>query len=94
MATLHRTESGVAYIKLTWLELAEYSGNMRPICDFCIQDLTVGDITLVPILNQALCPKCAREYLQRAMRYPEDAAIEQQCEAFWKGFYDLHEEGD
>lgn len=94
MATLHRTESGVAYIKLAWKELAEYSGDMQPVCDFCMQDLTVSEITLVPILNQALCPKCAREYLQRAMRYPEDASIEQRREAFWKTFYDLHEEGN
>lgn len=94
MAALHRTKSGVAYIKLNWLELAEYSGNMRPVCDFCIQNLIGETITLVPILNQALCPACAKDYLKRARRYPEDAAIEHKREAFWKEFYDLHEEGD
>lgn len=92
MATLYRTESGVAYVKMVWQELAEYSGSTKPVCDFCMQDLTVSDITLAPILNQALCPKCAQEYLQRAMRYPKDAAIERKREAFWKEFYDLHKE--
>ena len=51
MATLYRTESGVAYVKMVWQELAEYSGSTKPVCDFCMQDLTVSDITLVPILN-------------------------------------------
>ncbi len=95
MAILHRTKSGIAYIKLTWLELARYSGNMQPVCDFCVQDLIgYSDVTLVPILNQALCPACAKGYLKGAKRYSEDAAIEQKREAFWKNFYDLHEEGD
>lgn len=92
MADFHRTKTGVASIRLTWLELANYSGSMQPVCDFCVKDLIgFGNITLVPILNQALCQECAKDYLRRARRHPEDAAIEKKREMFWKGFYDLQE---
>ena len=36
----YRTETGVGYIKLTWLDLVRYSGTMAPICDFCASALT------------------------------------------------------
>lgn len=39
MAKFLRNEKDVAYIKLTWLELAEYSHNMSPVCDECLKDL-------------------------------------------------------
>ena len=36
----YRTETGVGYIKLTWLDLVRYSGMMAPICDFCASALS------------------------------------------------------
>lgn len=87
----YRTETGVGYIKLTWLDLVRYSGMMAPICDFCASALTgEQDVTLIPAINQALCPKCAEKYLKTARPYPEDAPIVRRREAFYMNFYDLH----
>lgn len=76
MATFHRTPRGSAYLDISWLELSEYSHNPIPVCDECLQDMRgLKSITLIPILNQAYCPRCATSVLRRLGRYPEDAAI-------------------
>ena len=90
MATFSRTEAGVAIIRITCPELTAYSGDPNPVCDFCLAPLR-GErrIALVPVLNQALCPGCAREYIKEARSYPEDAWIEARREKFWMEFYGL-----
>ena len=86
----YRTESGVGYIKMTWLDLARYSGMMSPICDFCATKLTgERNVTLIPALNEALCPKCAEKYLKTARLIPEDAPIVRRREEFYMNFYGL-----
>lgn len=92
MAKFARTKTGVAYIKLDWTELINYSKIGFPVCDFCMKDLIgYNNVTLVPILNQALCPECAEEFLKRAKSYPEDAAIEAKREKFYMEFFGLTE---
>jgi len=92
MAAFHRSDSGVAHITLSWLELARYSKNSSPVCDHCLKSLVgYAEITLVPILNEALCAKCAEEYLQRARPHPEDANIEAMRVQFYKDYFGLEE---
>lgn len=68
MATFHRTPRGSAYLDISWLELSEYSHNPIPVCDECLQDMRgLKSITLIPILNQAYCPRCATS-VARAIR--------------------------
>ena len=91
----YRTKTGVGYIKMTWLDLVRYSGMIAPICDFCATPLSgEQDVTLIPALNQTVCPKCAEKYIKTARPYPEDAPIVQRREAFYKKFYGLDGEKD
>ena len=92
MATCGRTETGVMILHITSPELTAYSGDPNPVCDFCLSPLR-GEkrIALVPVLNQALCTRCAKEYVRRAQSYPEDAWIEARREKFWLDFYGLRE---
>lgn len=81
MATFHRTPRGFAYLDISWLELSEYSRNTIPVCDGCLQDMRgLKSITLIPIMDQAYCPRCATSVLRRLGGYPEDAAIEKRRE--------------
>lgn len=92
MASFGRTPGGVAIIQITSTELTAYSGMADPVCDFCLAPLRrEKKIALVPVLNQALCPVCAKEYVKRARSYPEDAEIEAKREKFWMDFYGLKE---
>lgn len=93
MATFHRTANGAAYLNITCEELSGYSGMERPVCDECLQSLVdCQSITLVPILNEAYCPKCSTERLARIRRYPEDRPIEERREQFWKNYFGIQEE--
>ena len=98
MATFHRTPRGSAYLDISWLELSEYSHNPIPVCDECLQDMRgLKSITLIPILNQAYCPRCATSVLRQLGRYPEDAAIEKRRERFWLDYFgleDINEKGE
>lgn len=98
MATFHRTPRGSAYLDISWLELSEYSHNPISVCDECLQDMRgLKSITLIPILNQAYCPRCATSVLRRLGRYPEDAAIEKRRERFWLDYFgleDINEKGE
>lgn len=98
MATFHRTPRGSAYLDISWLELSEYPHNPIPVCDECLQDMRgLKSITLIPILNQAYCPRCATSVLRRLGRYPEDAAIEKRRERFWLDYFgleDINEKGE
>lgn len=93
MAKFLRNEKGVAYIKLTWLELAKYSQNMSPVCDGCLKDL-IGyeNLILIPLLNEAFYSKCGMETLARVKKYPEDAKIEKRREDFYKNYFGIEEE--
>ena len=81
MATFHRTPRGSAYLDISWLQ------DMRGL----------KSITLIPILNQAYCPRCATSVLRRLGRYPEDAAIKKRRERFWLDYFgleDINEKGE
>ena len=77
MGKYHRTKDGTAWLEITWLDLMAYSGNPCPICDECGKDLIGCDnIMLIPILNEAFCPKCGQAKLSSLHSYPEDRPIE------------------
>ncbi|MEG1515709.1 MAG: hypothetical protein RSD95_12545, partial [Clostridia bacterium] len=85
----HRNKNGVGWFKITWLDLARYSGNMMPICGECLNDL-VGrnNITLIPILNEAYCPKCAPSVLKFIDHIcDEDKPIADRRERFYADYF-------
>ena len=82
MAEFHRTETGTPYLTITWLELAEYSENNRPICDECLTSLIgCNEVVLLPILNEAYCTRC-----------PGDIPIEERRAQFYKDYFKIREE--
>ena len=93
MAEFHRTEAGTPYLKITWLELARYLRDDRPICDECLTSLIgCNEVVLLPILNEAYCPRCSKARLARVYRYPEDIPIEERCAQFYKDYFKIREE--
>ena len=90
MAKYHKTKDGTAWLEITWLDLMAYSNNPCPICDECGKDLIGCDhIVLIPILNEAFCPKCGKAKLSSLHRYPEDRLIEERRERQWMQFLEL-----
>ncbi|MCF8017796.1 MAG: hypothetical protein K9L62_00225 [Vallitaleaceae bacterium] len=90
MAKFYRAENGISWLKITWLELAEYSSNMTPICDECLKDLIgYNDIVLIPLLNQAYCHECGKKVLKRMVNYPEDRPYAKSKELFWLDYFGL-----
>lgn len=93
MAEFHRTKAGTPYLKITWLELAKYSENACPICDECLTSLIgCNEVVLLPILNEAYCPKCGKARLARVHRYPEDIPFEERRAQFYKDYFKIREE--
>lgn len=93
MAEFHRTERGTPWLKITWMELCEYSDNACPICDECLTSLVGCDeIVLILIFNEAFCPKCGKERLARTRRYSEDIPIEEHRAQFYKDYFKIREE--
>ena len=93
MATFHRTANGIAWLKITWLDLVKYSENPAPVCDECTNPLFgCNDVVLIPILNQAYCPECSEKVLSRMRRYPEDRPIEERREQFWLQYFGITEQ--
>lgn len=92
MASFFRKANGTAYFKINFIELMNCTNNARPICDNCLTSLIgEGDITLIPILNEAFCPKCATERLEWVRKYPEDAAIEKSYEQYYLKCFKLQD---
>jgi hypothetical protein len=92
MAEFHRAANGAGWLKITWLELAVYSENAKPICDECLKSLIGCDeVVLLPILNEAYCPVCGPERIARLHRYPEDRATEKRREQFWINYFEIKE---
>jgi len=92
MAKFNRTVTGLAWLEITWQELAAYSDNARPICDECFKSLIPHpSVVLLPILNEAYCPECGKQVLQRVKKYPEDRHIEERREKFWLNYFGLEE---
>lgn len=90
MAEFNRAANGAAWLKITWLELAQYSDNPTPICDECLKSLIgCNDVVLLPILNEAYCPECGEKVLARLHRYPEDRHIEERREQFWLNYFGI-----
>ena len=93
MAEFHRTETGTPYLTITWLELAEYSENARPICDECLTSLIgCNEVVLLPILNEAYCTKCGKARLAHSHRCPGDIPIEERRAQFYKDYFKIREE--
>lgn len=92
MAKLLRTDKGIGYLTLDYIELVEYTGNPRLICDECLKPLSrANTITLVPILNEAFCDVCYKERLERLEDYPEDRTIRARREEHFKRYFNLEE---
>lgn len=92
MAKFSRHKNGIGWLKITWLELAKYSGNMAPICDECVKDIIgFSNIVLIPILNQAYCPECGKAVLDRMYNYPEDRPIAERREQFYLNYFGIKE---
>ena len=51
------------------------------VCDHCNQMPETG--YLVAVLNHWLCPKCTKEFLERAVRYDEDIPIEKRNHEYY-----------
>ena len=92
MAKFFRHSNGIGWLKITWLELAKYSSNMAPVCDECLKDLIgFSNIVLIPVLNQAYCPECGKEVLNRMHNYLEDRSIEERREQFYLNYFGIKE---
>lgn len=92
MAVLFRDQKGIAFLKITWLDLVKYSECISPVCDSCLTSLVgMDDVILIPILNQAYCLKCGAEVLKMLKRYPEDMEVEERREKFWLDYFGIKE---
>jgi predicted amidophosphoribosyltransferase len=92
VAKLFRHSNGIGWLKITWLELAKYSGNLAPICDQCLKDIAgFPNIGLIPLLNQAYCPECGKAGLARMHNYPEDRPIAERREQFYMNYFGVKE---
>lgn len=92
MAKFSRHKNGIGWLKITWLELAKYSGNMMPICGDCLKDLVgYSNVVLIPILNEAYCPECGKAVLDRMHNYPEDRPIAERREQFYLNYFGIKE---
>lgn len=94
MAKFYRHKNGIGWLKITWLELAKYSENMIPVCDECLKDLIgFSNIVLLPILNEAYCPECGKQVLNRIQSYhPEDRPIAKRREEFYLNYFGIEED--
>lgn len=92
MAKFFRNKNDIGWLKITWLELANYSGNMMPICGECLKDLIgFSNVVLIPILNEAYCPECGKQVLDRIQDYPEDRPIRAKREQFYLNYFGIKE---
>jgi predicted amidophosphoribosyltransferase len=92
MSTFHRTPRGIGYLKITWLELMQYSRNPHPVCDLCDRPVSGhDDIVLIPLLNQAYCPACGNAVANRMKNYPEDRQYAREKERFWLDYFKIEE---
>lgn len=88
MALLLYANNGAPWFNISSRELIGYSGNDYPICDDCMKSLIgCSDIVLIPILNEAYCPKCGKTKLAQLGRYPEDAITEQRRTRFYAEYF-------
>lgn len=77
MAKFHPNGKKTPWFEINWEELVSCTENPAPICDECLQSLIGCDeIILIPILNEAFCPKCGKMRLPLVHCYPEDRPIE------------------
>ena len=92
MAKFYRTEKGIGYLIIGFMELIEYSHNGFPVCDNCLKDLIgYNDIMLIPYENQAYCKVCGTKRLKELIPYEEDNAIREKREQFWLDYFKIKE---
>lgn len=88
MAKFRHSENGTPWFSITAKELIAYSGDDYPICDDCTASLQErADIVLIPILNEAFCPKCGQNKLAHMARYSVDTDIEQRRTEFYLEYF-------
>ena len=93
LAEFHRTKNGTPWLEITCEELSGYSGMDNPICDNCLSRLAgVCNIILLPILNEAYCPKCGKERLDKIRPYSGDRFIEERRTRFYLEYFGLQED--
>lgn len=90
MATFHISANNIGYLEMSYGELMSYSRIPELVCDDCNALLKHDEVvTVVPILNEGVCPRCAPDKLSRVKDYPEDRPIRERREKFWCDFYGI-----
>lgn len=89
MAKIVENPKGFKVIEAPRIEvverLAEYGA--VGICDYCGDSDTNG--YYIAVLNRWYCPKCYREWQQRAVRYTEDIPFEERHFELYKRVFNL-----
>lgn len=89
MAKIVENPKGFKVIEAPRIEvverLAEYGA--VGICDYCGDSDTNG--YYIAVLNRWYCPKCYREWLQRAVRHTEDIPFEKRHFELYKRVFNL-----
>ena len=90
MAKWYKSGKGIEYLEITFVELINYSGNPRPICDNCTKDLVgYNDIILIPYANEAFCKLCGTKRLSDMKVYPDDIPIKEKRELFFREYFNI-----
>lgn len=93
MATFHRSARGIGWLKITWIEHMQYFRNPHPVCDLCDRPVSgYDDIVLIPLLNQAYCPRCGNTVANRLNNYPEDRQYAREREGYYLKCFKISEE--
>ena len=73
MATVKESSKGFKLLETTVVEIVQVGG--IGICDYCNRGTDRG--IYIAAMNNWYCPKCFEEWHNRAVRYEEDAKIEE-----------------
>lgn len=93
MAKIIENEKGFRLIEISAEEMREIHPEMRgadwfPICDSCARGGLEKGI-YIAVLNRWLCPECCEKWYSSAVRYPEDARVEERNFNRYKGILGL-----
>lgn len=75
------TEKGHIAYKTSLAEVLSWGG--LGICDSCNEFHPEGGY-VVPVLNWWMCEKCFKEWITRAIHYPEDDQYERQVASYYE----------
>ena len=82
--TLEYTKQGYSYIKCNTEDCFNWGG--MAICDSCGERME-DDVYLIFILGRAYCPKCFKEWTERANRYEDDLQLQKECHERWYKYH-------